>query len=197
MSYDWEKYYQEKEVSSRTPDEALVRELSGQFPGRLLEFGAGEGADAVWFAQGGWKVTAVDYSKTALQRLLSEARKQRLKITASCADVMKYVAPEPFDLVYMAYLHFSGSDRPALFKKCNNLLKTSGTIVYISIVSDQDPAKRTLPEGMYPSEEELKKEFIKAGFKIVRSLKEVRKVEFSPSDSFTGEILFLMGKRKF
>ena len=46
------------------------RELA---PGRALDVGSGEGADAVWLAERGWRVTAVDISATALERAAAHA----------------------------------------------------------------------------------------------------------------------------
>ena len=43
-----------------------MAELSGLPVGSALEAGCGTGADAVWLAQQGWDVTAVDISPTAL-----------------------------------------------------------------------------------------------------------------------------------
>ncbi|MGO2862064.1 MAG: class I SAM-dependent methyltransferase, partial [Brevibacterium sp.] len=43
-------------------------------PGRALELGCGEGGDAVWLAQQGWQVTAVDISATATARGAEGAR---------------------------------------------------------------------------------------------------------------------------
>ena len=65
---DWEKYYQEKEAWKSSPDEVMIQELKGIPPGRVVDLGAGEGTDAIWLAQNAWKVTAVDFSKTALNK---------------------------------------------------------------------------------------------------------------------------------
>ena len=43
--------------------------------GRALDLGCGEGADAVWLAERGWHVVAVDISDTALQRARSAPRR--------------------------------------------------------------------------------------------------------------------------
>src|SRR5579859_1290618 len=37
-------------------------------PGRALDVGSGEGADAIWLAERGWRVTAMDIFTVALQR---------------------------------------------------------------------------------------------------------------------------------
>ena len=46
----------------------LVREITGLEPGSALDLGCGEGADAIWLAQRGRRVTATDISGVALDR---------------------------------------------------------------------------------------------------------------------------------
>ena len=42
-------------------------------PGTALDLGCGEGGDAMWLAERGWQVVAVDISETALQRAAEDA----------------------------------------------------------------------------------------------------------------------------
>ena len=53
---------------------ALVAEVEGRRPGRVLDVGCGEGADAIWLAQQGWDVTALDVSGVALERARAVAK---------------------------------------------------------------------------------------------------------------------------
>lgn len=70
----WEARYQGVErIWSGRPNPLLVREVGGLEPGRALDLGCGEGADAVWLASHGWRVTAVDISRTALDRAAGHA----------------------------------------------------------------------------------------------------------------------------
>ncbi|MEV0638320.1 class I SAM-dependent methyltransferase [Streptomyces sp. NPDC050619] len=65
----WEARYQGVDrIWSGRPNPLLVREVSGLEPGSALDLGCGEGADAVWLASRGWRVTGVDISHTALER---------------------------------------------------------------------------------------------------------------------------------
>ena len=68
-----ERYRSQHRVWSGRPGEVLV-ELTSDLPaGRALDAGCGEGADAVWLAGRGWRVTAVDLSSVALARGAEEA----------------------------------------------------------------------------------------------------------------------------
>lgn len=62
----WDEMYRSRsQVFSGAPNGVLVAEITDLPPGRALDVGCGEGADALWLARRGWQVTAVDISETA------------------------------------------------------------------------------------------------------------------------------------
>lgn len=70
----WEARYRDTgRVWSGRPNELLVQEAGALVPGTALDLGCGEGADAVWLASRGWRVTGVDISATALARAAGHA----------------------------------------------------------------------------------------------------------------------------
>ena len=54
---------------------ALVDEAAGLAPGRALDVGCGEGADAIWLASQGWRTTGLDVSIVALERARANGAK--------------------------------------------------------------------------------------------------------------------------
>ena len=65
----WEERYASRpQVWSGRANQVLVDLVSGFAPRTALDLGCGEGGDAVWLAQQGWRVTAVDISTTAVER---------------------------------------------------------------------------------------------------------------------------------
>lgn len=62
------RYGESQQIWSGEPNGALVDETAGLEPGRALDVGCGEGADAVWLARQGWRTTALDVSSVALGR---------------------------------------------------------------------------------------------------------------------------------
>ncbi|MBP9051936.1 MAG: class I SAM-dependent methyltransferase, partial [Ilumatobacteraceae bacterium] len=69
------RYRSAPAIWSGNPNPHLVADAGDLTPGRALDIGAGEGADAIWLAQRGWTVTAVDISGVALQRARAEAER--------------------------------------------------------------------------------------------------------------------------
>ena len=52
---DWDHRYGGEQLWSGNPNGALVNEISGVAAGRALDVGAGEGGDAIWLAEQGWR----------------------------------------------------------------------------------------------------------------------------------------------
>lgn len=76
-------------------------------PGRALDLGCGEGADAIWLAQQGWQATGIDISSTAIRRALDAAERAGLdadRVRFLAADLAT-VPPGEFDLVTASFFH--------------------------------------------------------------------------------------------
>ena len=58
---DWDARYAASElVWGAEPNRFVVEEFTAVAPGRAVDLGAGEGRNALWLAERGWLVTAVD-----------------------------------------------------------------------------------------------------------------------------------------
>jgi SAM-dependent methyltransferase len=102
---DWDQRYRGGRMWSGNPNGTLVVEARGLAPGRALDVGAGEGADAFWLAEHGWTVTASDISQLVLDRVAAEAEHRGLRLECHHADANAVDAFEPaaFDLVSSQY----------------------------------------------------------------------------------------------
>jgi SAM-dependent methyltransferase len=57
----WDRRYADHEfVWTVQPNQFLVQEVQGLRPGHALDLACGEGRNAVWLAERGWRVTGVD-----------------------------------------------------------------------------------------------------------------------------------------
>lgn len=101
----WDARYAETDrVWSGNPNGALVAEVAGLPPGRALDVGCGEGADAVWLAGHGWDVTALDVSQVALARAALHARQAGVQVRWVQAGLVDAsLSPGAFDLVSAQY----------------------------------------------------------------------------------------------
>ena len=102
---DWDQRYSGEQMWSGNPNGTLVGEVSAMAPGRALDVGAGEGGDAVWLAERGWRVTASDVSQRALERVAAEASRRGLDVECVHADANGVAPYEPqaFDLASAQY----------------------------------------------------------------------------------------------
>ena len=84
-----------------------VRPHAPAVRGTALDLGCGAGADAIWLAREGWRVTGVDISSAALAHAATEAEAAGLadRIEWLQADLDGGLPDGEWDLVTTAYLH--------------------------------------------------------------------------------------------
>jgi SAM-dependent methyltransferase len=132
-SYD-ELYRSTPAVWSGRPNRQLVVEAADLPPGTALDAGSGEGGDALWLAERGWRVTAVDFSAVALARAAAVARARGAadRIEWRQEDLDGWTPPaDRFDLVTAHYLHATWSDRPGMFRGLAAAVAPSGTLLVV------------------------------------------------------------------
>jgi SAM-dependent methyltransferase len=114
-----ERYASAPAIWSGRPNPQLVAEAGQLSPGRALDVGAGEGADAIWLAEHRWTVTAVDISSIALERAAEHARAAgddvASRISFEERDFTAWAPPAgSFDLVSAQFVHVPPARRDAL-----------------------------------------------------------------------------------
>ncbi|MGW3008277.1 methyltransferase domain-containing protein [Streptomyces sp. NPDC001219] len=108
------RYARSDRVRSGRPHSSLVREAGDLAPGRALDLGCGEGADAIWLAGQGWEVTAVDISAVALGRAAEHAAASGAadRINWQRHDLGSSFPAGTFALVTAQFLHSHGATMP-------------------------------------------------------------------------------------
>jgi SAM-dependent methyltransferase len=131
MSEFWnQKYATSDYLYGVEPNEFIKEQLQKLEPGNILFPAEGDGRNAVYAAQLGWKVLAFDASY--------EARKKALKLAASkdiCLDFrlldyqMAAFEPETFDAIGLVFTHLPPAMRNYMHQKYLSWLKPGGTIL--------------------------------------------------------------------
>jgi SAM-dependent methyltransferase len=134
---------------SGRPNSALVAETAHLAAGRALDIGAGEGADAIWLASRGWRVTAVDLSEVALERAADHAAQSGVatQIEWLHRDVTQW-NPEvsSFDLVAAHYFHLAPDTRRILFGRLASAVAAGGTLLVVAHDPAARPGKQMMPD---------------------------------------------------
>jgi SAM-dependent methyltransferase len=131
-----ERYGSSGAVWSGNPNPHLVAEAAEISPGAALDVGCGEGADAVWLAEHGWQVTAVDLSTVALGRGAAHAREVSVdvaqRITWLHADLTGWVpAASTYDLVSAQFVHVPKDQRDALHHRLAASVSPGGCLLVV------------------------------------------------------------------
>ena len=105
--------------------------------------GAGNGYDPLYFASKGHSVTAVDFSKEAINAMTAKAKKQQININIIKQDIFKLDSTlfNSFDYV-IEYTCFCAIDRKRrldYIKIMNNILKKDGELIglFLPILKDK------------------------------------------------------------
>lgn len=150
------------------------------FEGSVLDMGMGEGRNAVFLAQKGYKVTGIDISSVAVKKSYLLAQEFGVKIKGVVASLKEYkIAPGSFDAIICFYF----VDR-ALLEKIRTWLKPGGVLIYEGYTlreKQRDPSKRNDPLGdsIYLREQELLKMF--PGMRVLKYEEPLHEKEFRSS----------------
>lgn len=131
-----ERYRSAGALWSGNPNPYLVSEVSELRPGTALDAGCGEGADALWLAARGWRVTGTDLSAVALGRAARHAAEAGPAIAGRIDWVRTdLIGWDPgvarYDLVSSQYLHLPPGAREALLRSLTGAVAPGGTLLVV------------------------------------------------------------------
>ncbi|SNR73099.1 class I SAM-dependent methyltransferase [Blastococcus mobilis] len=127
---DWDERYADQQQWSSGPNALVAELLAGLPPGDAVDLGAGEGRHALWLAERGWRVTAVDFSAVGLRRGAAQPGGDRVSWVP--ADVTTWAAPPAsLDLVVVAYLHLPEADTAAVLTRAVGWLRPGGRLLVL------------------------------------------------------------------
>ena len=151
----------------RTPaDERLIEAASSMSPGKALDLGCGQGENAIWLAERGWVVNAVDMSASAIEEARDFAAAAGVDgtIVFGVADIASWTPRSRYDLVFCTFaLPARGMGRSRMLETAAAAVVPDGRI----LITEFDASLHrdgSMPEKYLVSVEELERHL--GGFRI-------------------------------
>jgi tellurite methyltransferase len=143
------------------PTPLLVETAKAVKPGKALDLACGAGRNALWLAEHGWSVTAVDGAAAAIEILRNHTAQRDLRIDTRVADLEKReyrIESSQWDLIVIAY--YLQRD---LFEPAKRGVKPGGLLLVIVHIPEpgEESTRNSLPPG------ELRKYF--DGWEVLHS----------------------------
>jgi len=130
---DWNARYAASELLwTAEPNRRFASEVEDLEPGRALDLACGEGRNAVWLAERGWRTTGVDFSDVALAKAERLAASRGVEVEWVLADVLEH-EPErgAFELVAVLYLQLPHEQLAEVLHTSVGALAPGGTLVVL------------------------------------------------------------------
>jgi SAM-dependent methyltransferase len=155
QAVEWDARYRERAGAmwSGRPNGRLVAEVAALTPGRALDVGCGEGADAIWLAQGGWTVIAIDVSEVAICRARELSHPAGASVEWICGDVLQTPFPaHSFDLVSMQYPALPKVAGAAAVRKLLDTVRRGGLLLAVYHDLDGEHLEHMKSQGVDPAD---------------------------------------------
>lgn len=139
----WDERYRDRElVWSAGPNAFVAEQLADHPRGRALDLAAGEGRNALWLAEQGFEVEAVEFSPVAIDKGRALAAHRGVAVTFTLADLTAPLVLAPADVVLLAYLQLPRPVERDLLGRVAALVAPGGTFLLIA------HARRNLDDGV-------------------------------------------------
>jgi SAM-dependent methyltransferase len=152
---EWDGRYSEKEGAmwSGRPNGRLVAEVADLTPGRALDVGCGEGADAIWLARRGWTVTAIDISDVAVRRARQAADLAGAAVEWVSGDALQTPFPaRSFDLVSLQYPALPKAAGDAAVRTLLDTVRPRGLLLAVYHDHDDEHREHMKSKGVDPAD---------------------------------------------
>ncbi|MFY1674642.1 class I SAM-dependent methyltransferase [Plantactinospora sp. WMMB334] len=116
----------------------VLRHAIARGPGRAIDLGSGEGADAIRLARLGWDVEAVELTAPGARKIRQFAAENGVQVTVHQADIVDFEPDGLFDLVMChGVLHYV-PDKLTACRKMQRMTRPGG-VNAVSLWSDFSP----------------------------------------------------------
>jgi SAM-dependent methyltransferase len=152
---EWDARYRDREgkMWSGRPNGRLVVEVAELAPGRALDVGCGEGADAIWLAQRGWTVTAIDVSRVAVRRAQEAAARVGASVAWVCGDALHTPFPaRSFDLLSLQYPALPKAAGEPAVRRLLDTVRPGGLLLAVYHDLDDEHREHMRSRGIDPAD---------------------------------------------
>lgn len=135
----WDERYAEEEYAyGKQPNDFLVENFKVIPKGKVLSLAEGEGRNAVFLAQQGYDVTAVDGSSVGLEKAQKLAQEKGVKITTIQADLDSYeIETNMWDGIISIFCPLTESQRQRIHQQVVLGLKENGVYLIEAYTPEQ------------------------------------------------------------
>lgn len=183
MNTMWDERFQREDyVYGEQPNAFLAAQahlfLSG---GEILSLGEGEGRNAVFLAEHGFNVTALDSSKAGFEKLHRLAETRGVRVGEWFADVTEAdLGSERWDGIVNIFCHLPSDARPTLYERIKHALKPGGVFLTEQFSTEQlkfSSGGPRLPDMLLETEE-LHQAF--RGFELLQAERSMVQLDEGP-----------------
>ncbi len=134
-----EKYSDPRFIYGSAPNDFLKQSVHHLKPrGKILCIAEGEGRNAVWLAELGFKVTAVDASEVGLDKGQTLAKSKGVRVDWIHADLQHYnPGQQAWDGVVAIFAHLPPELRSQVHADCVESLKAGGVLLLEAYTPEQ------------------------------------------------------------
>ena len=148
------KDYFPKKYNSNPVHSEVLEAMESLSPGKALDLGCGQGRNALFLAQHGFEVTAVDQNELALEILQSIVEQEDLEMTVGLYDINSANLKQSYDLIVSTVvLMFLQADRiPEIIRNMQDQTNPGGYNLIVCAMDTEDypcqvPFSFTFKEG--------------------------------------------------
>lgn len=148
------KDYFPKKYNSNPVHSEVLEAMESLSPGKALDLGCGQGRNALFLAQHGFELTAVDQNELALEILQSIVEQEDLEMTVGLYDINSANLKQSYDLIVSTVvLMFLQADRiPAIIRNMQDQTNPGGYNLIVCAMDTEDypcqvPFSFTFKEG--------------------------------------------------
>ena len=131
-SESWDGRYGGSElVWGSGPNRFLVDEVGDLAPGVALDVACGEGRNAIWLAERGWRVVGVDFSPIGLDKARRLAAERGVEVEWVVGDLATWEPAGSYGLVEVMYLHLPPDLRRRVLARMAASVAAGGTMLVV------------------------------------------------------------------